>query len=277
MKKILIFGKNGQVASNLLRIFSAKENFEVNCASSAQADFSNLENLEFFLKNLKEKPQIIINCSAYTNVDKAEDEPELCNLINNKAVEIIAKFCQKNHIILIHYSTDYVFNGEGVLPFEASNTKDLQPLSIYGKTKLLGEKAIQNSGCEFIIIRISWIYDLNENQKNFYNTIKRLAKEKEVLSIIDDQIGSPTSADYVAQNTIKIIEDLSQNPQKYLNKILHLNNGRFISWYDFAVEIVEELKNKNEELLVKEIKKIPTSEYKTKAVRPLNSRLKPSL
>lgn len=276
-KQILIFGKNGQVASNLLQLFSAEKNFEVASVSSAQVDFANLENLNYFLKNLETKPDIIINCAAYTNVDKAEDEHELCDIINHKAVAEIAKFCQKNNIILIHYSTDYVFNGSGNLPFEVSNIKDLQPLNIYGKTKLLAEKAIQNSLCKYIIFRVSWIYDLDENHKNFYNTIKRLAKEKEVLSIINDQVGSPTRADFIAENTIKIIKNLPQNSQKYLNKIFHLNNGRFISWFDFAVEIVEELRQKNEKLAVKEIRKITTAEYKTAATRPLNSRLKPNI
>lgn len=276
MKKILIFGKNGQVASNLLQLFSAEKNFEVASVSSAQVDFANLENLNSFLKNLETKPEIIINCAAYTNVDKAEDEPELCDIINHKAVAEIAKFCQKNNIILIHYSTDYVFNGRGNLPFKVNNRKDLRPLNIYGKTKLLAEKAIDASGAKYIIFRVSWIYDFNEKHKNFYNTIKKLAKEKEILSIIDDQVGSPTRADFIAENTIKIIKNLSQNSKKYLNKIFHLNNGRFISWYDFAVEIVEELRSKNEILAVKEIKKIKTQDYKTKATRPLNSRLYPS-
>jgi len=275
-KKILIFGKSGQVSSNLLKFFSTEEGFEITSVSSAQVDFSNLKNLDSFLENLAKKPDIVINCAAYTNVDKAEDERELCDIINHKAVAKIAQFCQKNHIIFIHYSTDYVFNGHGKLPFKTNNSKDLHPLNHYGVTKLLAEKAIIKSLCKYIIFRVSWIYDLDEKHKNFYNTIKKLAKEKEVLSIIDDQIGSPTRADFIAKNTIKIIKDLPQNSEKYLNKIFHLNNGRFISWYDFAVEIVKELRSKNEILAVKEIKKIKSQDYKTKAARPLNSRLYPS-
>lgn len=276
MKKLLIFGKNGQIGSNIVKLLKNEKFFDVRSYSSKDIDFSNLDNFKLFLKNISSKPDIIINCAAYTNVDKAEEERALCDAINHKAVKEIADFCRENDIILIQYSTDYVFNGHGNIAFKTSNKKDLSPLNHYGKTKLLAEKAIQDSSCKYIIFRISWIYDFDAKFKNFYNTIKKLAKEKEVLSIIDDQVGSPTRADFIAFNTIKIIKKIDRNPKKYLKKIFHLNDGRYISWYDFAIEIIENLRNSGEKLLVKEIKKIKSFEYKTLAIRPLNSRLYPS-
>ncbi len=300
---IIILGKNGQVASNLIKLFQAKNSknsFNVASYGSNQADFANLSQLTAFLQNLlinqQEKPHLIINAAAYTNVDKAEDEKELCDLINHQAVEIIANFCAKQDIVLIHYSTDYVFDGSGDEPFTEDNIKNLKPLNYYGKTKLLAEQAIAKSGCKHIIFRISWVYSDNPAAKNFVNTIKKLAKEKEVLNIIDDQIGSPTSAEFVASNTIKIIEKLLEtsikkpllekpnqnsnksrfNPAKLSNisnSIYNLNNGRFISWHQFALEIINNLKEQGEVLQVKEIKAIKTKDYPTKAIRPLNSRL----
>ncbi len=274
---ILIFGKNGQVASNLIKLFNKEEDFDVWAYSSSEVDFSNLIALETFLNNLKIKPDFIINAAAYTNVDKAEDEKELADLINHQAVAIIAKYCQKSGTKLIHYSTDYVFDGSGSEPFSEDNTKNLHPLNQYGQTKLSGERAIISSGCDYIILRISWVYDANPDSKNFFNTIIRLAKEKEILSIIDDQVGSPTSADFVAKNTIIIIKKSIISPIKFFRKIYHLNNGRFISWCQFAVEIINNLKAKGGYFKVKEVTPIKSSEYKTKATRPLNSRLKCSL
>jgi dTDP-4-dehydrorhamnose reductase len=274
---IIIFGKNGQVGSNLVRIFaeeSAKENnFNVNAYSSKEVNFSDLLALDNFLNNLSTKPDFIINAAAYTNVDKAEEEQELADLINHQAVAVIAKYCKKSGAKLIHYSTDYVFDGSGSEPFTEDNTKNLNPLNHYGKTKLLGEQAIINSGCNHMIFRISWVYDDNPNSKNFVNTITRLAKEKEVLNIINDQIGSPTSADFVAKNTIKIIKKLLNQPKQLMNGIYHLNDGRYISWYNFAVEIVDNLKKKGEDLKLRNINPITSYQYQTKVPRPLNSRI----
>lgn len=270
---IVIFGKNGQVGSNLVRLFAKESDFEIRSYSSKEADFSNLSALKNFLDNLAPKPDFIINAAAYTNVDKAEEEKELADIINHQAVAIIAKYCAKNRVKLIHYSTDYVFDGSGNEPFTEDNTKNLHPLNHYGKTKLLGEQAIINSGCNYLILRISWVYDDNPNSRNFVNTITRLAKEREVLSIVDDQIGSPTSAASVAESTIKIVRKLVNSEMQILKMICHLNNKKYISWYEFALEIIDSLKKGGESLKVKEIRPIKSSEYQTKAIRPLNSRL----
>jgi dTDP-4-dehydrorhamnose reductase len=288
MKNIVIFGKNGQVANAILKKFESEKNFKITSYSSADIDFSKLNNLQHFLNyTIPSKIDFIINCSGYTNVDKAEDDQELCDLVNHQAVEILAKFCKEKNIILIHYSTDYVFDGSGNKPFLADNTKNLQPLNFYGVTKLRGEQAIQKSDCEHLILRISWVYDNRTTSHNFVNTIKKLAKEKEILSIINDQIGSPTSADFVALRTIEIIKKIVEtnsnfaesslnSDKKNFQKILHISNENFMSWFDFAGQIVDEMKKNNEEVLVKKIIPIKTSEYKTRAIRPLNSRLKNS-
>jgi dTDP-4-dehydrorhamnose reductase len=271
---IVIFGKNGQVGSNLIRLFAKESNFNINAYSSKDVDFTDLSTLDNFLNNLSKKPDFIINAAAYTNVDKAEEEQELADLINHQAVAIIAKYCKKNGTKLIHYSTDYVFDGSGSEPFTEDNTENLKPLNHYGKTKLLGEQAIINSCCNHIILRISWVYDNNPNSKNFVNTITKLAKERETLNIVNDQIGSPTSADFVAENTIKLIKKLLKYPRQSLKEIYHLNNGEYISWYQFALKIINGLRKNNKDFKAPKIRPIKTIDYKTIAIRPLNSRLR---
>jgi dTDP-4-dehydrorhamnose reductase len=266
---ITIFGKNGQVASSLIKIFKAEPDFSITTYSSQEVDFANQLALQTFLQN-HPPPDFIINTSAYTNVDQAEDERQLADLINHQAIKIIANYCQKNNTKLIHYSTDYVFDGSGTQPFAEDNTKNLNPINYYGTTKLAGERAILKSGCHYIIIRLSWVYDRNPDHKNFFNTIKKLAREKEVLNIISDQIGSPTTADFVASNTIKIIKKIDNN---FYSIIYHLNNGEFLSWYDFAIKIIDELKKNGKIIKVQQINPIKSSQYQTKASRPLNSRL----
>lgn len=266
--EVIIFGKNGQVGSNLIKIFADKKDFQVASFSSAEVDFSKLEKLELFLENLKTIPEFIINAAAYTAVDKAEEEKELCDIINHQATKIIADFAAKNDIILIYYSTDYVFDGLGNEPFLEDNTKNLHPLNHYGYTKLLAEKAIINSGCKYLILRTSWVFD-NEG-KNFVNTIKRLAQEKEEISIVCDQFGSPTAAFDIADNTIKIIQ---KGSDCFLSGIYNLVSNKFMSWYDFALDIIDSMKSDGVEVMVKKVNPISSSSYKTPAARPLNSRL----
>lgn len=271
--RILIFGKNGQVASNLVKLFDQESGFDVSSYSRTDIDFGDLEVLANFLNNLEKIPDFIINCAAYTNVDKAEDEKELADLINHQAVAVIAGYCAKNNVKLIHYSTDYVFDGSGNEPFDEDNTKNLNPLNHYGRTKLAAEKAIINSGCDYMILRLSWVWDQNPNARNFVNKIKELAKKQEILTIVDDQIGSPTNANFVAQNTIKIIKKIISSG-KFEKGIYHITDGVYVSWYEFAMQIVDDLRKNNIELLVREIRPIRTFEYQCKAARPKNSRIK---
>jgi dTDP-4-dehydrorhamnose reductase len=280
-KNIVIFGKNGQVANALIQKFSEITKFNIAVFNHHDCDFANLSNLKNFLNNCQQTFDIIINCVAYTNVDLAEDEKELCDKINHQAVKILADFCHERNIKLIHYSTDYVFDGSGIEPFAEDNTKNLHPLNYYGKSKLAGEIAIQKSGCDYLIIRLSWVYDNRKTSKNFVNTISRLAQNLEEIKIVNDQVGSPTDADYVAKNTVKIIHDIlsptCENAKNFHNRILHMNNGIFMSWYDFAKNIVDDLVKNNIAVKVKNILPIKSSEYQTKAMRPLNSRLKSNI
>jgi dTDP-4-dehydrorhamnose reductase len=164
-----------------------------------------------------------------------------------------------------------VFDGSGDDPFAEDNIKNLNPLNFYGKTKLAAERAIIGSRCNYLILRTSWVYD--ESGKNFVNTIKKLAQEKDEMSVVCDQVGSPTSARFIAKNTFKIIEKLTAKDAIFPSGIYHLTEAKNISWYDFAVEIIEELKAKGKIVKIKKIIPIKTSKYQSLAARPLNSRL----
>jgi dTDP-4-dehydrorhamnose reductase len=283
MTNILIIGKNGQIANAIIENFKLeKTGFNILVKNTSELDFSNSTTLQENLKNISTSIDLIINCAGYTNVDKAEEEQELCDQINHQAVKILAEFCKEKNILLVHYSTDYVFDGSGDKPFDEDNQENLKPLNYYGKTKLLSEQALKNSGCNYVIFRISWIYDNRPTSKNFVNTIKRLALEKEEISVVDDQIGSPTSAEFVASNTIRFIQKITLEndnetstkfDKKLINQIYHLNNGELMSWHEFACKIVTDLQKTSTEIKLKKINKIPSSEYKTKVTRGLNSRL----
>jgi dTDP-4-dehydrorhamnose reductase len=283
MTNILIIGKNGQIANAIIENFKLeKTGFNILIKDSSELDFSNSTTLQENLKNISTSVNLIINCAGYTNVDKAEEQQELCDQINHQAVKILAEFCKEKNILLVHYSTDYVFDGSGDKPFDEDNQENLHPLNYYGKTKLWGEEALKNSGCDYLIFRISWIYDNRKESKNFVNTIKRLALEKEEINVIDDQIGCPTSADFVASNTIRFIKKITlengdENSIKFdknlINQIYHLNNGELMSWHEFACKIVADLQKTSSAIILKKINKILSAEYKTKAMRGLNSRL----
>lgn len=264
---ILITGELGQVGSNLIELCE-KQNIEYLAPSIEQLDFSKPSQILEQLNALSFKPDIIINAAAYTAVDKAEDEPDLCNKINHQSVAELASYAAENNVFLIHYSTDYVFDGSGKTSFNEDNTKNLSPLNIYGKTKLAGEQAVIDSGCNHIIFRTSWVY--NHAGANFVLTMLKLMQEREELKIINDQIGSPTYALDIAETTMKAIEKTDFKDTK---EIFHLCPPEQISWYDFAVKIKEIAKENNYNLQIKNIEQIPTSAYPTKATRPLNSRL----
>ena len=288
MTNILIIGKNGQIANALIESFKLeKTGFNVLVKDSSELDFSKPNSLKENLKNISSSINLIINCAGYTNVDKAEEEQELCDQINHQAVKILADFCKEKNILLIHYSTDYVFDGSGDKPFDEDNQENLQPLNYYGKTKLLSEQALQNSGCDYIIFRISWIYDNRKESKNFVNTIKKLALEKEEISVVDDQIGSPTSADFVASNTIRFIKKITlenfdrnagENSIKFdkdlINQIYHLNNGENISRHQQAEEIFTYLKRSRIIIKLKKINSIKSDSSQFSLIKkPKNCQL----
>ena len=204
----------------------------------------------------KLKPECVIHCAAYTAVDKAEDEEEICSKVNVYGTENIAKACKKVDAKMIYISTDYVFDGQGDTPFEIDG--NIKPLSVYGKTKYEGELKVKEILDKYFIVRISWVFGVNGN--NFIKTMLRLGKEKESLNVVCDQIGSPTYTFDLAP----LLCDMAET-EKY--GVYHATNEGFCSWAEFATEI---MKKANLKCV---INPIPTSEYPTKAVRPFNSRL----
>ena len=267
--KILLFGKNGQLGFELQRSVAGLG--EVIALDRNSQNFcGNLSNLQGIAASIREaNPDIIINAAAYTAVDKAEDEHDLVNLINAQAPGVMAEGAKKVGALLVHYSTDYVFDGSGDRPWKETDTP--APLNIYGASKLAGEKAIQSSGCRHYIFRTSWVFGAHGN--NFIKTILRLAQEREILRIVNDQIGAPTSATFLADATGQI---LRHRPEA--NDLYHLAAHGEVSWYDYTRFILERAQAKGIDLKCapENVTPIPSTAYPTPALRPLNSRLNTS-
>lgn len=250
---VLVTGASGQLGFDVI-LELKKQNIDCIGVSSKDLNLTNHQEVEKYIINLN--PKIVIHCGAYTAVDNAENEPELCESINTKGTESIAKACKNIDATMIYISTDYIFDGRGTTPFNETSTTN--PLGVYGKTKLKGEILVKELLEKYFILRISWVFGLNGN--NFVKTMVRLGKEKESLSVVSDQIGSPTYTLDLAKLICHMIKT-----EKY--GIYNVTNDGYCSWADFAKKIME-IKNLN--CVVNEI---PTSEYKTLATRPLNSRL----
>ena len=271
MTRFLLIGKDGQVGSNLEEIFK-RNGTEYFAPSIDELDFSKPSKVKDYLSKLEFNPDYIINAAAYTAVDKAEDEPEICDNINHKSVKEIAEYCSSNDVRLVHFSTDYIYNGEGQSEFFEDERSSLGPLNQYGKTKLAGDQAIELSGCEYLIFRTSWVY--NHIGKNFVLTMLKLFQEKEEIQVIDDQTGSPTYAVDIAEATIEAInkaKDFSDFP----SGVYHLTSPEKVTWFEFANKILKTAKEKQllKAIKLENIKPVETSQFPTKAKRPHNSRL----
>ena len=210
----------------------------------------------------KEKPEIIFNAAAYTAVDAAENDKETAKRVNYDAVATIANVCKELNCILIHYSTDHVFNGSGNQPWKESDSTD--PINVYGSSKELGERAIIESGCRGYIFRTSWVYSVHG--KNFVKTMLQLAKSKKNIRVVCDQFGTPTSAAFIAD----VSTYLAFYRQTYGVEVFNLVPNGCISWYDFASFIFSNIREKPSSPILKPVK---TAEYHTVAPRPLNCRL----
>lgn len=254
--KILVTGANGQLGSELRLISTNYQNFDWVFTDIKELNLVDLDDLE---KNLSIIfPDFIINCAAYTNVDGAERERELSNIINYKAVDILSKWSFVNKKKLIHISTDYVFDGKSKIPLtEKSQTN---PINYYGITKLKGEEVCQLNDSESIIIRTSWVY--SSFGKNFVKTILSLMKKLNSINVVSDQIGSPTYAADLANVIMTII-----NSKKWISGIYNFSNEGKTSWYDFAIKI-REICNLKAEILA-----VETSFFKVEALRPKYSLL----
>tara|TARA_R110002073_G_scaffold192387_1_gene351170 strand:+ start:15238 stop:16131 length:894 start_codon:yes stop_codon:yes gene_type:complete len=266
--KILLLGKSGQLGWELQRSLAYLGELLVLDRSGKKGfcgDLSDLEGLRATVVTFK--PDVIVNAAAYTAVDRAESEQQLSQLTNTQAPMILAEEALKVGAWLVHYSTDYVFDGSGNRAWCESDATG--PLSQYGQTKLDGEQAIKDSGCKHLIFRISWVYSSRGN--NFAKTILRLASERETLSVIHDQIGAPTSAALLADCTAHALRQVMNNPE--LAGLYHLAASGQTTWHDYAAFVIKHAQALGKELLVTEIKPIVTSEYPTAAKRPLNSRL----
>ena len=256
MKKILVTGSNGQLGSELNALSSGFPNFEFIFTDRSQLSLEQPKTISAFLDT--QQPDFIINCAAYTAVDKAESEPELADLINHRAVEELAKWSFSNQIKLIHVSTDYVFDGTSAIPLKEND--ETNPQNKYGKTKLKGEQAAVKENPDTIIIRTSWVY--SEFGNNFVKTMLRLMAERDTLNVVEDQIGSPTYAKDLAQAILDIISN-----GNWQGGIYNYSNEGEISWFDFAVAIKEIAG------LDCDVSGIPSSQFPTPAKRPAYSLL----
>ena len=256
-ESILLLGSNGQVGDEIEKILSPKH--KIIPLSRPEIDLSQPDNLRQIIREIQ--PQIIINAAAYTAVDKAETEPELATAINATAPQIIAEESQKLGSFLIHFSTDYVFDGQQTHPYQ--ETDKTNPLGVYGQTKRAGEIAIEQTHPHHIILRTAWVYGVY-GRGNFVKTMLRLGKERSEIGVVTDQIGSPTWARDIAEVIAQIIPQLTPE----IAGTYHYTNSGVISWYDFAVAIFEEAQLLGFPITPPKVIPITTAEYPTLARRP---------
>ncbi len=267
--KILLLGKNGQVGWELQRSLAPLG--EVLALDRHSTDFcGDLSQPERLAQTVRAwRPDVIVNAAAHTAVDKAESEPELAHGLNATAPATLAQVALETGAWLVHYSTDYVFNGQGEQPWQEGDATG--PLSVYGHSKLAGEQAIAASGCQHLIFRTSWVYAARGG--NFAKTMLRLAAERERLTVIDDQHGAPTGADLIADVTAHAICSAIQKPE--LAGVYHLVAGGETTWHGYASHVVTQARKIQPELGLKvtDIAPVPTTAFPTPAKRPLNSRM----
>ena len=253
---VLVTGANGQLGQSLQFIAPNYPELHFVFCSSIDLDISNIENCKSVFSKIK--PNYCINAAAYTAVDKAESEPKKAYLINVIGARNVAEVCKKHNTILLHISTDFVFDGNATKPYSENDIPN--PTGVYGQTKLEGEKAIQAVFENYYIIRTSWVYSQFGN--NFMKTMLRLASERDSISVVNDQIGTPTNAIDLAKALIQIILTDNRQPTTDNFGVYNFSNEGQCSWYDFAKEI---FKINNIEI---DLKPIPTSSFPTPAKRP---------
>lgn len=255
-QKVLILGSTSQIGRSLMQENQA--NIELIPASRKDLDLENLDSIKGFI--VKNKPDVLINCAAFTHVDNAEEENSLAMKINSLSVKKIVEACNEIGATLIHFSSEYVFDGNTNMPYRETSTPN--PLSVYGRSKLAGDKFIESKSSNFLIFRISWVYGAYNN--NFLKAILSKIKQKEDLRVVNDQIGSPTTSNLVSQVVLHIISNFNLEDKK---EILNLQPEGHTSWFNFAHFINNHLSN---------IKKLPkecitpvnSEEFNAKALRP---------
>ena len=252
MSNILVTGSNGQLGSEIRAASSDSKN-RYFFTDVAELDITDIQAIDKFVA--ENNIRLIINCAAYTNVDKAEDDVETADKINNLAVANLAKVSKNHGLTLIHISTDYVFDGTKNTPYTENDVTS--PLGVYGQTKLAGEQAVLNSGCHYLIICTSWLYSSFGN--NFVKTMRKLTTEKDTLKVVFDQAGTPTYAADLAAAIVYILENEKQNGNE---GIYHFSDEGVCSWYDFAIEIRNHFGN------VCDIQPCHSNEFPAKVKRP---------
>ena len=266
--RMLVTGKNGQLGRSINKIISPEAKTDNNLSSNnfvfvgrEELDLNSESNISHYFDS-NDKFDVIINCAAYTAVDKAEEDQELANQINHLAVKQLAQIAKKQQAKLIHISTDYVFDGKSDKPY--TETDATNPINVYGKTKLAGEQALKEiMPTDAIIIRTSWLY--SEYGNNFVKTMLNLGKERDELNVVSDQIGSPTYATDLAGAILKIISNKNYQNKEQSTEIYHYSNEGKISWYDFAKEIFKIAK------IDCKVNPITTQQYPMPAKRPKNT------
>lgn len=257
IKTLLVTGSTGQLGQSMRAIYLDYPNYNFVFASRQQLDLSEVSSINGFFQN--KTFDVIINCAAHTAVDSAESEAELANQINHIAVQQLAIIAKQHNSKLIHISTDYVFNGQQYRPY--IETDEVEPQTVYGKTKLSGEQAIQNSlKTNALIIRTSWVF--SEYGNNFVKTMLKLGHQRDSLNVIFDQVGTPTYAGDLAKTIMSIVQRDDFNQTAFKTQILHFSNEGVCSWYDFAKAIFELTNTQCK------VSPIETKDYPTPATRP---------
>ena len=274
--RILLLGKNGQVGFELQRSLAPLGEVVAldRYTTPLNGDLANLESLAATVRAVR--PSVIVNAAAYTAVDKAEAEPELARRVNAEAPGLLATLAKETNAWLVHYSTDYVFDGSGSTPW--SEADPTGPLNIYGKTKLEGEQALAASGCQYLTFRTSWVYAARGN--NFLKTMLRLAKDRETLNVVADQWGAPTGAELIADVTAQAVQKVLQDGEDSTSRELslsgtyHLAAAGTVNWHGYASHVIERARQQFPDAIrVRQILPVATSAFPTPALRPGNSRL----
>lgn len=260
--RILLIGRNGQVGWELERTLAPLG--AVTGVDLPEIDMAKPDSLRVWVRTTK--PAVILNAAAYTDVEKAESEGELAMKINGTAPGVLAEEAKKSGALLIHYSTDYVFDGSNKSPYV--ETDPPQPLGVYGKTKLAGDEAVQQSGCNHLIFRLCWVY--GARGRNFLLTMTRLARERETLRVVNDQMGCPTWCRMIAETTtLALANVLMAADRARLSGVYHMAASGSTSWHGFAKSIVKGMPAQRRKCT--KVEDIPTSEYPTPARRPAYS------
>ncbi|MEZ6930032.1 dTDP-4-dehydrorhamnose reductase [Aeromonas sp. S16(2024)] len=259
---LLLLGGNGQLGQALCQLIDKRV---LLLPERADVVLQHPETLTDLVTRLR--PAVIINATAYTQVDRAETEPDVANSINQQAVAVLADAATRAGALLVHFSTDYVFDGSGDRPWREEDKP--APLNVYGLSKLQGERAILTSGCHHLILRTSWLH--SPWRQNFIKTMLCLGQERESLFVVCDQIGAPTSATMLAKVTLEAIQQTLANPA--LCGLYHVTADGEVSWFDYARFIFAEARRLGSEFKLSELKPVQSNVYPVAARRPLNSRL----